>query len=139
MTDHQRIWGSGFHAGKEASAGNKARGRERGVANATTHMLCWNPGTAEVELVPWPDQDQRSDRFSRSGLACYSHIQKMNFDQRKMMVFIEAMHLIVRDSCDPVAVHRALLLLDEYRDGCADDMLSVDPRWTHLVAGGAAQ
>jgi len=39
-----------------------------------------------------------------------------------MIVFVEAMHLIVRDRCDPQAVHRALLGLDEYRSGCSDDM-----------------
>ena len=32
------------------------------------------------------------------------------------------MHLIVRDECDPMAVHRAMMKIDEYRDGCAGDM-----------------
>ena len=37
-------------------------------------------------------------------------------------MFIEAIHLIIRDKVDPVAVHNALLELDEYRDGLSSDM-----------------
>jgi hypothetical protein len=38
------------------------------------------------------------------------------------MVFINAMHMIVRDKCDPAVVHHVLSELDEYKDGCSDDM-----------------
>jgi len=90
-------------------------------ATAKTHMLCWKPGTDDVWLCPWPDPGDRS-RGYWTALACYTHVQHADARIRKMIVFVEAMHLIVRDRCDPQAVHRALLGLDEYRSGCSDDM-----------------
>ena len=57
-----------------------------------------------------------------SALACHSEVRKMTLEQRKAHVYILAMHLIVRDNVDPIAVHRALLELDEYRAGCSTDM-----------------
>lgn len=57
-----------------------------------------------------------------SALACYAKVRRMTPAARRAMVFIEAMHLIVRDKCDPIAVHKALLKLTEYRSGLADDM-----------------
>ena len=90
--------------------------------NALNHMLCWKPGTDQVALVPWPNTSDRQGRLPMSGLACYSSIHKMTFEERKARVFIEAMHLIVRDKCDPMAVHLALLPLEEYRAGCSADM-----------------
>lgn len=95
--------------------------------NAKNAMLCWNPGTAQVALVRWPDPERVSSAFEMSGLACYSAVQKMTFEQRKLVVFVEAMHLIVRDKCDPLAVHSALLALDEYQAGLACDMPGATP------------
>lgn len=115
-------WGHGFNAGMQAAA-TPLRGTKKPTTNATNTMLVWNPGTSDVKLVAWPDSDGRSYNFVMSSLACYSHFREASFEQRKCLVFIEAMHLIVRDRCDPVAVHNALLDLEEYRDGCADDML----------------
>ena len=91
--------------------------------NATNHMLCWNQGSSEVAVIPWPDIDNLGKRYRMSTLACNLGVSEMSFEQRKMIIFIEAMHLIVRDKCDALSVHEALLNLDEYRDGCADDML----------------
>lgn len=90
--------------------------------NAKDAMLCWNPGTDEVALVPWPDTTDLSGRYFGTALACYTNVQKKDFEQRKAQVFIDAMHLIIRDKCDPMAVHKTLLGLDEYRDGCSEDM-----------------
>lgn len=90
--------------------------------NATNMMLCWKPGTSEVLLVSWPDHAGLSRAFSHTALACYAEIREASFERRQAQVFIEAMHLIVRDRCDPAAVHHALWLLAEYRDACADDM-----------------
>ena len=84
-------------------------------------MLCWNPG-ADVALIPWPDLTGASQRYECSTLACNAEFHKMTAEQRKLAVFVEAMHLIVRDKCDPQAVHGALLGLQEYRDGMAPDM-----------------
>ncbi len=85
-------------------------------------MLCWNPDSNEVDLVAHPDLCGASDKYMMTALGCWSRFNEMNFEQRKAVIFIEAMHLIIRDGCDPDAVHRALLALDEYRDGLAGDM-----------------
>ena len=96
------------------------------MATATEVMLCWTPGTAEVALIPWPDYARASDRYRSSTLACWDYVRQSDFRQRKLIVFMEAMHLIVRDGVPPQAVHEALLGLEEYRDGCSDDMPGVD-------------
>lgn len=88
-------------------------------------MLCWNPESSDVAIIPWPDTTGQSKKYRMSGLAAYTHFQEMAFSRRKLMVFIEAMHLIIRDKCDPMAVHNALLELEEYEDGCSDDMPGV--------------
>lgn len=85
-------------------------------------MLCWNPGTAEVGLVPWPDRSRASDQYRMSSLACNVWMREKSFEVRKCYAFIEAMLAIIRDGCDPLAVHKAMLGLEEYRDGCPDDM-----------------
>jgi len=85
-------------------------------------MLCWNPGTDQVKLFSWPDNGNLSRDYEYSGLAAYLRIQELDFEGRKAIAFIEAVHLIVRDKCDPVAVHNAMLELEEYRAGCAEDM-----------------
>lgn len=92
------------------------------MKNATNAMLCWNINSSDVALVVWPDPANLSGNYQRTGLACWKEVRKSSFEVRKAQVFIEAMHLIVRDKCDPEAVHRALLGLEEYRDGLAEDM-----------------
>ena len=94
--------------------------------DATNGMLCWNPGTDQVEVLPHPDKDRKSRKYKMSCLACNIPLKKATFEQRKTLVFIEAIHLIVRDRCDPDAVHKALLNLEEYQDGLADDLLCRD-------------
>ena len=118
--DHKKIYGAGYHAGLKAAGG--VRGNDRGYMDATEAMLCWTPDSGAVRLVRWPDLSGKSNKYEMTGLACYSHVREMSFEQRKALVFVEAMHLIVRDGCYPKAVHDALLGLREYRDGCACDM-----------------
>ncbi|WP_156880531.1 hypothetical protein [Thermomonas fusca] len=91
--------------------------------DCTNAMLCWTPGTANVKLVPWPDTIRASDAYRSTTLACNSYVHGKNFEQRKAIAFIEAVHLIVRDKVDAAAVHNTMLDLEEYRDGCAEDML----------------
>ena len=88
------------------------------MKNATNTSLCWNPGTDQVALVP----HRRAHNYQCDHLACWGYVRGLSFEQRKQLIFIEAMVLIIRDKCDPTAVHRALLGLEEYRDGCPDDM-----------------
>ena len=121
--DHKKVYGAGFHAGVK-SVGGPCRGTER-YLTADKAILCWNPGTSKVRVFEFPPRDGNFGRWSNYEMttladnACFGN---MTFEQRKAAVFIEAMHLIVRDKCDPTAVHRALLDLQEYRDGCACDM-----------------
>ena len=92
------------------------------IYKAKEVMLCWNPGTSEVAVVEWPDYARKSDKYMMSTLACNKTMLKMTAEKWKIIVYIEAMHAIVRDQCDPRAVHNALLQVAEYRSGLADDM-----------------
>ena len=99
-------------------------------------MVCWNPDdgafaslgemrdepAGAVALVPWPDSAGVSDAYAMSWGACDRAVHRAPAEDRKALVFIQAMHLIVRDGCDPEVVHRALLGLEEYRAGLSDDM-----------------
>ena len=82
--------------------------------NATNTMLLWSPETGDVLLKPWPQSDGQQ-RDYRSSLACCANVQTASFEQRKTIIFIEAMRLIVRDGIDPRRLHGVLLGLDEYR------------------------
>lgn len=90
--------------------------------HAKNAVLCWNPGTAEVAVTPYPDVFGLSDRYQRTSMGVMTAVRSMGFEQAKLYCYIEAMHLIVRDGCDPQAVHRALLNVKEYVDACANDM-----------------
>jgi hypothetical protein len=120
-SDHKKVWGHGFRAGQEDYI-NKHRGGRAARYSTKNAMLLWNPGPeGEVEVVPWPSNERRDLMYSAlCGLGNASPIE------RKAMVFIEAMHLIVNWKCDPIKVHKALLNLEEYRDGCSDEMLRVE-------------
>jgi len=91
-------------------------------------FVAWNPGTDQVALIGHPDYSGRCGPYVMTWGACNSYIHDLDFESRKKMVFIEAMHMIVRDKCDPQAVHKVLLDLEEYIDGCADDMPEVYKR-----------
>lgn len=121
--DYQKVWGNGFHAGlKEAT--ERMRGHEIEYPTAKDVILVWDRGTDHrVRLIPYPDITGLSDNYDMCALACYSHVHDMTFEQRKQMVFIKAMHLIIRDKVNPNAVHRVLSGLAEYRDEFTDDML----------------
>lgn len=102
--------------------------------NAKNTMLCWNPTwldedlgyeLGKVALVPWPGRG-RGKEYRMSSLACDVDVRESSFKQRKAKVFMDAIHLIVRDGIDPEVVHQALLGLEEYRDGCSDDMPGIN-------------
>lgn len=85
-------------------------------------MFCWKPNSDQIKVGLWPDKMRWSNSWPRSCGACYTHWQKMNSEQLKTILFIEAVHLIIRDRVDPDAVHREFYKIDEYRDGLAEDM-----------------
>ena len=90
--------------------------------NLTNTMICWNDKSPVVDLVPCPDVAGISEHYDYTWGACVRCIQNDSFENRTAAVFINAVQMIVRDECEPMAVHRALLGLEEYRAGCACDM-----------------
>ena len=97
------------------------------MANLTDTMICWNRGSGEVALVPWPDTRRVSREYDCSTGACETHIREADFDRRKGFAFMEAVNMIVGDSCDPVTVHNTLLDLEEYRSGLPEDLRKRGP------------
>lgn len=86
------------------------------------YMIIWTDD-GRVGLQRWPAVGHLFDGVGENSWgACNAEIGKASFAQRQAMVFIHAMHMIVRDKCDPSLVHRVLSELDECQDGCADDM-----------------
>jgi hypothetical protein len=51
-----------------------------------------------------------------------SDVKSMSDKDLSAKCAIEAMHLIIRDGCDPLAVHLALMKVRQYRAICSDDM-----------------
>lgn len=85
-------------------------------------MLCWNPGTDQVRIVEWPDESLQSYQYMMTGLACWQRVRKLTKIERVAKAYVEAMHLIIRDRCDPDAVHAAMCELEEYQSAFAEDM-----------------
>lgn len=85
---------------------------------ANNTVLYWSPETGDVELKPLGEKSN----LRRSALAAFVDLRSRSFSVRKAQVFVEAMHLIVRDSIDPKVLHSEMLKLEEYRDGCSIDM-----------------
>lgn len=86
------------------------------MANVKDSMVCWNPGTDEVALIPWPDKAHLSDAFQSSYLACMSEIQAMTDPlELEIAAYTTTIRMIVRDGVDPAAAHKAMSELDEYQ------------------------
>jgi len=91
--------------------------------DASNAIIAWTPGTDQVKVGPLlnggPDW---TCPYSHTAGAAYVWMRSASFAERQAQLFIEAIHLIVRDRCEPMAVHRALSVLPEYRAGLAEDM-----------------
>jgi hypothetical protein len=87
---------------------------------AINAMFLWNPGTDQVRVVEYGKERDRGEHRMSAG-ACYSTWRNLNHEQFKMMLFIEAFHLIVRDRVDPDAVFREFYKINEFRDGLSED------------------
>jgi hypothetical protein len=85
-------------------------------------MIAWNRNSNEIEVGPWPDQTKWSRRYQSTGGAAFLNVQEMSHTELVGYLFIEAMHLIIRDNVSPSAVHKAFYQIDEYRDGLAADV-----------------
>ena len=89
--------------------------------NAKNTMILWEPDTGDVLLVPWPSVYNSHPGYW-SGFACYSDFRRASYKERQCMVFVEAMHLIIRDGIDPVKLHHVLMELEEYSSAMAEDV-----------------
>ena len=88
-------------------------------------MFIWRPNSDQVKVGPWPDNTgwaKHTVEYPMSSGACYSDWHDMSHEQLKTMLFIEAIHLIVRDRVDADSVHREFCKIDEYRDGLSGDL-----------------
>ena len=93
-----------------------------GKRNCTNTMFFWSIETGDMALIPKGCcVPAKYDRY-RSGLGCYTHYQKMTFEQRKAAMLVEFVHCVVRDGIDPQELHNLFLELEEYRDSCSLDM-----------------
>lgn len=77
----------------------------------------------EVDVAYLETATEKWRRFyTSSGGGCYTFVQELTPLESKCMVYIDAMHLIIRDKINPMAVHNAFLKIDEYREGLSSDM-----------------
>ena len=92
------------------------------MKTAKNQILCWDPGTDRVAMVPWPDKQRLSNDYSRTDLAVFTRVREMKPLERQLFVFAAANSLIHRDKCDLDAVHRAFSELEEYRSALPVDL-----------------
>lgn len=86
------------------------------------YMIIWTT-TGEVGLQLFPSNGRLfKNGWEKAWGACNAEVVKADFETRKALVFIQAVHMIVRDKCDSGLVHSVLSELEEYQDGCSDDM-----------------
>ena len=90
-------------------------------------VLFWKPGTSNVLILEIGNEPPGgSPEYPCSGMGAYSVYERFTDVEARASVFVEACKLIVRDKCDPVAVHNAFLWVQEYRDGIPMDMFNLD-------------
>lgn len=83
-------------------------------------VLCWGPGTTHVKVFRKGTGESMTPRamekYPYSGLGAWAHLANAPPPEAKLACFVEAMRLIIRDRCNPTAVHAALMDIDEYRE-----------------------
>jgi hypothetical protein len=89
-------------------------------------VLYWNPRGPEglsydVEVANINSHADRSG-YVCSSLAAWTEYRETDDIHRLAFIFIEAVHLMVRDGVHPKNVHDALLSIDEYRTAIAPDL-----------------
>lgn len=93
--------------------------REKKGIDLTNTMILWDCEHDWVVLVKHPCHKQLD---GDSWGACNTEIRTADFDTRKMALFIQAWQM-AHDGVSPAKIHKALMPLDEYRNGIADDRL----------------
>lgn len=85
-------------------------------------MLCWSRGGA-VRVVEHPDERGLSDDFDSSAGACYAYWRGQSPDRMRLQLLIDAWHVSAFYDVPVAEVHKALLVIPEYRSMLADDCL----------------
>ena len=83
--------------------------------------IAWNPGTDEIDVIPWPDMGTRADRYLMAVGANFRHVRQASPDQQKALLFIDFNTVVVRDNVPVAAAHEAFLKIDEYRWSISPD------------------
>jgi hypothetical protein len=86
-------------------------------------VIVWNYEKDDIEVQPllFYKKNPRTSTYSWGG--CNSEIWKQeDFEKRKALVFINAIHFIIAYKISPEAVHNALLEIEEYYDGCNEEI-----------------
>lgn len=83
-------------------------------------MLLYNCG-GEAVVIDHPGRGRRRD-LKRSVGACFSEWSKMSKAQRLQQLYFCAWSAVVRDGVDPQVMHKALLVIPEYRQSIAIDV-----------------
>lgn len=84
-------------------------------------IYAWDHG-GKIEVGPHPDKDGWSDKYTYTAGACYLASKNWSDRSKQLQIFIDFMHIVVRDKVNPQDVHRAFLLIDEYREALAEDV-----------------
>jgi hypothetical protein len=85
-------------------------------------MICWNRGGG-VLVVEHPDRRHASDGYTGSVGACFSGWKAKGEMGQKLQLMIDAWDIAAFDGVPIDAVHKALLVIPEYRSMLADDCL----------------
>lgn len=77
-------------------------------------LIAWTPGTAQVEVGPWPDRRRWSDRYDFTDGACCAEFHDLSDDLIRRFLLAIFHTMVVRDAVDPQAAHRALSEIHEF-------------------------
>ncbi len=84
-------------------------------------MIAWNPanhGDGRVHVIPHPDDRNWTNflKLTDTTGACWTVWGKWSKHQRLEKLFIEVWHMVCRDGNDPEVIHKALMVIPEYRE-----------------------
>lgn len=112
---------------------------EGAVRLALESMVAWTPRSTGKEwfggrnlhedtegmivVGPWPDKWGWSDEYRNTTGACYTVWHRLDWEGRKGILFIEAMHIATFSEIDPLTISRAMCGIAEYVDWCSNEIL----------------
>lgn len=62
-----------------------------------------------------PDPSDQGESCQVTSLACYAGLRVMTFEERRSLVYIEALRLIINEEVDAHILQNALISLDDYK------------------------